>query len=306
MSFLDPSAIARLGTLQLKARLIVEGALTGMHRARLHGSSIEFAEHKEYSPGDEIRHIDWKAYAKLDRYYVKQFEQESQLTAHLVLDASASMAYAGDGLSKLEYASYLVAALAYLLIRQRDKVGLSVFGDERFDVHVPPRARPSHMGDLLAVIDEIHARGAGGAEPAAAALERIAELSQRRRALIVLVSDLLGDDERALDVLRRLRAQGHDPVVFQVLDPHELELPFRGLTIFDSLEDERRLMANPDTIRREYLRRLAEFLARIQGACTDSGVEYHQVATSQPLERTLLQFLTMRSRLAAPRRAWSF
>src|SRR5689334_22184114 len=133
MGFLDPNVLARLGPLPVKARIIVEGALSGMHRASHHGSSVEFAEHKEYSAGDDIRHLDWKVYAKADRYYVKQFEQESELTAYLILDASGSMGYRGDSLSKLEYASYLLASLAYLLIRQRDKVGLLVFGDETLE-----------------------------------------------------------------------------------------------------------------------------------------------------------------------------
>lgn len=299
-------ALTKLGNLPLKARLIVESALSGMHRARLHGSSVEFAEHKEYSPGDEIRHIDWKAYAKLDRYFVKQFEQEDQLVSHLVLDASASMGYAGKSDSKLLYASYLIAALAYLLIHQRDKVGLSVFGGERIDVYVPPRGRPRHLADIYAVIDELNQRGARGAEPAPDALERLAELCRRRRALIVIASDLLSAGERALTVLRQLRAQGHDVVVFHVLDPDELEFPFHGLTMFEAMEDSRKLLVNPDVLRRQYLAELQAFLERMQRGCTDGGIEYHLVSTAQPVERTLLTFLTMRARLSAPRRAWTF
>lgn len=289
----------------LRARIVVEGALTGMHRARLRGSSVEFAEHKEYAPGDEIRHIDWKAYAKVDRYYVKQFEQESQLTAFLVLDASASMDYASKGPSKLAYASYLLAALAYLLVRQRDRVGLVAFGDERVDSYVPPRARPAHLGDLLAVLEDLSQRGGRGAEPAATALDRVAELAGRRRALVVLASDLLEPEPGALQVLRRLEARGHDVVVFHVLDPDELGFPFRGLTRFESLEDERALLVEPEAVRRAYLRRLEAFLDRAERECVDAGVEYHRVATSQPVERTLLDFLGMRARLAAPGRPWS-
>src|SRR5690606_28263976 len=153
--FLDPVTVSRLETLPIKARVIVEGALSGLHRARLHGSSVEFAEHKEYSPGDEIRHIDWKVYGRADRYYVKQYEQESELTCYLVLDATGSMAYRGRGLAKLEYAAYLLGALAYLLIRQRDKVGLLVFGDQTLDRYVPPRARPAHLHDILTVLEDV-------------------------------------------------------------------------------------------------------------------------------------------------------
>src|SRR6476660_1400351 len=177
---IDPAQLARLGSLPIKARVIVEGAISGLHRAAMHGSSVEFAEHKEYSPGDEKRHIDWKAYAKLDRYYVKQFEQESQLTVYLVLDASASMKFAGGGLSKLEYGGLALAALAYLVIQQQDKVGLIACGDRALETIVPARTRATHLHDLLGVLDQVMTKGARGDESPAAALVRIAELARRR------------------------------------------------------------------------------------------------------------------------------
>src|SRR5689334_8287458 len=196
MPALDPVSLARLGSLPIKARVIVEGALSGLHRARWHGSSVEFAEHKEYSPGDELRHMDWKAYGKLDRYYVKQFEQEAQLTVHLVLDASGSMEFAGGGLKKLEYASTLFAALAYLVIKQQDKVGLSVFGDRAVAARVPPRGKSTHLHDVLAVLDRVLGGGGRGDDSPSIALDRIAETSRRSRALIVLASDLFDPDDR--------------------------------------------------------------------------------------------------------------
>lgn len=294
MRFLDPVAIARLGPMPLKARTVVEGALSGLHRARLHGSSVEFAEHKEYSPGDEIRHIDWKAYGKVDRYYVKQFEQESELTAFLVLDATGSMAYRGDGLAKLEYASYLLASLAYLMIRQRDKVGLLVFGGGGLR-YVPPRARSSHLHDLLGVFEEVNERGASGGESIGPVLDRVAELARRRRSLVVVASDLFDSSPEPMQVLRRLRARRHDVVLFQTLDPHELRLPFKGLTVFESLEDERRLLVDPGAIRSKYHKALHKFLASVRRECVTGGVEHHLVSTGQPLEKTLLDFLTMRS-----------
>src|SRR5882757_6970829 len=159
---LDPQQLARLGSLPVKARVIVEGALSGLHRATVHGSSVEFAEHKEYSPGDELRHVDWKAYAKLDRYYVKQFEQTSQLTVYLVLDASASMAFAGGGIAKLRYGGLALAALPYLVIQQQDKVGLLACGDRTVETLVPPRARTTHLHDLMAVLESLSARGGTG------------------------------------------------------------------------------------------------------------------------------------------------
>jgi uncharacterized protein (DUF58 family) len=300
---MDPAQLARLGSLPIKARVIVEGALSGLHRASVHGASVEFAEHKEYSPGDELRHVDWKAYAKLDRYYVKQFEQESQLTVYLVLDASASMAFGGGGLPKLEYAGLTLAALAYLVIQQQDKVGLITCGDRSLETLVPPRARTTHLHDLMAVLESILARGGTGDESPAGALTRIAELTRRRRALIVLASDLFDTDDRTLPLLAQLRAQRHDISVLHILDPHERQFPYDGLTQFNALESQNKILVNPSVIRRDYLDRMDAFLARTRGTLTAAGIDYHLVQTDQPLEQTLLRLLVARSRLGPGRRA---
>ncbi len=300
---LDPAQLQRLGSLPIKARVIVEGALSGLHRARVHGSSVEFAQHKEYSPGDELRHVDWKAYAKLDRYYVKQFEQESQLTVYLVLDASASMAFAGGGaMTKLDYAGLVLAALGYLTITQQDKVGLLACGDRAIETHVPPRARTTHLHDLLAVLESVLARGGAGDEGPAGALRRIAELTRRRRALIVLASDLFDEADETLAALALLRAQHHDVSVVHVLDPHERTFPYDGLTQFEALESPRRMLVNPAAIRREYLERMDAFLARCRGTLAAAGVDYHLVSTDRPLEDTLLELIAARSRLGPTRR----
>lgn len=299
---IDPAQLARLGSLAIKARVIVEGALSGMHRASVHGSSVEFAEHKEYSPGDELRHVDWKAYAKLDRYYVKQFEQESQLTVYLVLDASASMQFAGNGLSKLEYGGLCLAALAYLVIQQQDKVGLVTCGDRTVETLVPPRARTNHLHDLLSVLEGVIQKGGTGDESPAAALGRIAELSRRRRALVVLATDLFDADDRTLAAVAQLRAQRHDVSVLHLLDPNELEFPYEGLTQFESLENQHKLLVNPAAVRKEYLDRMGTFLARCRETLADAGVDYHLIATSRALERTLLDLLVARSRLGPVRR----
>ncbi len=234
VKFLDPVALSRLGTLSLKARTIVEGALTGLHRSPHHGSSVEFAEHKEYSPGDEIRHIDWKAYGKFDRYYVKRFEEETELTAYLLLDRSGSMSYRGAGLAKLEYGAYLAAALAHLLIRQQDRVGLLAFGGET--TWVPPRARSTHLHDLLGAVEKIVGDGGRGETGLVAALDRIAETARRRRSLVVVISDLFDHSTEVPKLLRRLRVQPHDVVVFQLTDRLELDLPFNDLTMCPSRE----------------------------------------------------------------------
>lgn len=305
MRALDPVALARLGALPIKARVIVEGALTGLHRARLHGSSVEFAEHKEYSPGDEIRHIDWKAFGKLDRYYVKQFEQESQLTVYLVLDASGSMRFDGGGLAKLEYGGLCLAALAYLVIQQQDRVGLVVFGQRGKLAHVPPRAKPSHLTDVLAVIDDALARADDARaddESPAAALERVGELARRKRALVVLASDLFDPDDRTLTALRRLKAQRHDVVVLHLLAPHERSFPYRGLTRFEGLESDHHLMVNPDAIRDDYLRRMDEFLARVSGDLGAAGIDYHLLPTDRALEDALRQVIAARQRGPGARR----
>jgi uncharacterized protein (DUF58 family) len=296
---LDPVALARLGALPIKARVIVEGALTGLHRARLHGSSVEFAEHKEYSPGDEIRHIDWKAYGKLDRYYVKQFEQESQLTVYLVLDASGSMRFDGGGLAKLEYGGLCLAALAYLVIQQQDRVGLVVFGRRGKVEHVPPRARTTHLSDVLAVIDRAIAdddEPRTADESPADALERVGELARRKRALVVLASDLFDPDDRTLAALKRLKAQRHDVVVLHLLAPHERSFPSRGLTRFEGLESEHHQMVNPDAIRDDYLARMKGFLERIADELGAAGIDYHLLETDRALEDALRMVIAARQR----------
>jgi uncharacterized protein (DUF58 family) len=300
---LDPAQLARLGSLPIKARVIVEGALSGLHRASMHGSSVEFAEHKEYSPGDELRHVDWKAYAKVDRYYVKRFEQESQLTVYLVLDASASMAFGGGGLAKLEYAGLSLAALAYLVIQQQDKLGLLACGDRKIETIVPPRARTTHLHDVLGVIDSVMKRGAAGDESPAEALGRIAELARKRRALIILASYLFDPAEETVRALCALRAQRHDVSVLHILDPHERALPYEGLTQFESLETGNKMLVNPAAIRRDYQQRMDAFLAKCKGTLTTAGVDYHLAMTDAPLEATMLELLVARSRLAPGRRA---
>jgi uncharacterized protein (DUF58 family) len=301
--YIDPTQLARLGSLPIQARVIVEGALSGLHRAAVHGSSVEFAEHKEYSPGDELRHVDWKAYGKLDRYYVKQFEQESQLTVYLVLDASASMAFSGGGIAKLEYGGLALAALAYLVIQQQDKVGLIACGDRSLETLVPPRARSTHLHDLMSVLESIIARGATGDESPAEALGRIAELTRRRRALIVLASDLFDADDDTMRQLAQLRVQRHDVSVLHILDPHERSFPYDGLTQFEALETDHKLLVNPAAIKRDYLDRMEVFLTKVRGTLTSAGVDYHLIETSQPLEQTLLTLLVARSRLGPARRA---
>ncbi|MCP4445233.1 MAG: DUF58 domain-containing protein [Myxococcales bacterium] len=298
MAFLAPIAIAKLETLALRAKVIVEGALTGSHRAKLRGSSVEFAEHKEYSQGDEIRHVDWKVLGKADRYYIKQFEQESELTCYLVLDASASMNYVGRSLGKREYACNLIGALAYLLVGQRDRVGLSIFGDARNVRWAQPKAKADHLRTLLAMLEEVSDSPQVGDEVLSSALERLAELARKRRGLIIVASDLFETEGDAPSVLGHLRARGHDVVLFHTLDRDELDFPFEGLSIFESLEGDGRLLVDPASIRRIYQEKMKGFLEHCEQQCLSQGIEYHRVCTDQPFEEVLLGFLAERAGVA--------
>jgi len=285
---LDPVALSRLQNLELRARSVVEGALSGMHRSPHHGSSVEFAEHKEYSAGDEIKHIDWKAYGKFDKYYVKRFEEETELRAYLLIDCSASMGYAGpSGVSKLDYARMLAASLAYLLLKQQDQVGMVAFG-ERLRGYLPPRARSGHLNDLLTALDGVKAEGRTDLPRALAYLSEVVQ----RRALVVLFSDLLGSGNDVRHLLRGLRARKHDVVVFHLLDKDELTLPFEGTTIFESMEDEQKLVADPGDVRKAYLAELEKFVDGYRTALREGDVEYQLVDTSQPPSDVLVRFLT--------------
>ncbi len=293
---LDPALAARIEGLALQARLAVEGALSGHHRSRLHGSSVEFSQHKEYTPGDEIRHIDWKTYAKADRYYVKQYEQESQLTSYMLLDASGSMGFQGDSIGKLEYAAQLISALSYLLVRQRDHVGLNVFGSALPSRFIPPRTRPTHLREIFSMVGTAIQLGASGTDSVRAALQDIVQRGYRRRSLLVLASDLLDATPETIKLLRQLRARNHDIAVFHILDPHELEFPYEGMTMFAALEGDQRLLVNPASVRSQYKRRMAEFLEFVKTGCVDIGIAYFFVPTSQSVEQTVRDFIDQRNR----------
>lgn len=289
---LEPAAVSALGDLKLRARTIVEGALSGMHRSPHHGAAIEFAEHKEYSPGDEIRHIDWKAYGKFDKYYVKRYEEETELRALLVLDCSASMGYAGrGGVSKLTYATWLAAALAWLLLRQQDQAGLVAFSD-RVGPFVPPRGRAGHLADLLSALERL---SAGGRTDLPRAIDYLSGAA-RRRSLVLLLSDLLDDGERVVPLLRGLRARRHDVVVFHVLDGDELRLPFEGPTRFEGLEAEVSLLADPGAVRAGYLEAIGRFLDTVRRGCLEGDIGYQLVDTARPPSEVLLSFLRGRQR----------
>jgi uncharacterized protein (DUF58 family) len=293
---LDPATLARLGNLRLRVRAIAEGVLTGLHRSPHHGQSVEFAEHKEYTPGDEIRHIDWKAYGKFDKYYVKRFEQETNLRAYLVVDASGSMGYRGDpdALTKLEVASALAAPLAYLLFRQQDAAGLVLVGDEVRGA-IPPRASASHLGPI---VDALEGARAGGETRLARAVDWIIERAPRRSSVLVF-SDLMDQDEKVLRRIAQLGLRKHDVTVFHVLDPAELEFPFHDPTLFLSMEDARQVEAHGRDVRKGYLELLGRWLEEVRRTAAEADVEYQLCRTDRPLDQVLLPFLARRERTAA-------
>ena len=293
---LDPAVLARLGNLRLRVRAIAEGILTGLHRSPHHGQSVEFAEHKEYTPGDDVRRIDWKAYGKFDKYYVKRFEQETNLRAYLVVDASGSMAYRSrpEALSKLELASALAASLAYLLFRQQDAAGLVLVGDEVKGA-IPPRSSASHLGPLVESLELVRPEGP---TRLAAAVDWIIERAPRRSS-VLLFSDLMDPDEQVLRKVAQLGLRRHDVTVFHVLDPAELEFPFEDPTLFLSMEDARQVEAHPRDVRRGYLELLTRWLDEVKRTAAEADVDYQLCRTDRPLDEVLLPFLARRERSAA-------
>ena len=295
VALLPPEQVARLGRLDLVARLVVEGFLVGLHRSPYHGFSVEFAEYRQYIPGEPAEHVDWRLFAKTDRHYVKVFAEETNLRATLLVDASASMDYtsASDRPTKFAYARLLAAALAYLLLRQNDAVGLELFADRPLAA-LPPRAVRKQLFALLGALER--AAPAGGTA-VAASLHRLAERTPRR-GLVVLLSDLHDDPDAVLAGLRHLRHRGHEVIVFHVLDPREMDLGFRGDVRLEDLERPGRAVeVLPSLEGREYRRRVAAWRERLRRDCRRHHVDLVETPTDQPFARALLAYLVKRRRL---------
>ena len=286
---LDASTLSRLDGLKVRARAVVEGVLSGLHKSNLQGQSVEFAQHKEYAPGDELRHLDWKALARFDKYYIKLFEHETNLRSALVVDASGSMGYGSGPLTKLDVARTLAGALAYLLIRQQDAAGVSLVAGATVS-DVPPRSSASHLTAVLDTLEEVKAEGTTNLFSAA---DHLAE-KLPRRALVVAFSDLFDDRSDALARLLALRARKHDVAVFHLVDPAELSFPFDDPTLFLSMEDDRKIEVNAREIRQSYLEEFGRFLVETKQACRAADVDYELVRTDEPLDKVLLRFLGRR------------
>lgn len=287
--FLHPEAIRRIGRLELRARHIVEGLLSGMHRSPYFGQSIEFLQHRQYSAGDDLRHVDWKVWAKQDKYYVKQFEEDTNLRCTILADVSASMQYGSQPLSKYEYAATVVVSLAYLLLRQHDAVSCVAF-DEAVRARTPFRSTQAH---LQAIMQTLEASNPSNKTDTGSILKEVVEFTPQK-GMIVLVSDLLGDVEATLRGLRLLRQRGHDVIVLHIMDDDELDFPFTGPTRFEGLELPDHLQCNPKALRDGYLQSLERFLTRLRRGCARDAVDYALIRTSDPLDAALTALLVRR------------
>ena len=294
--YLDPEVLQKLGDLELVAREVVEGLRVGSHRSPLRGFSTEFAHHRQYAPGDAIRDLDWRVYGRTDRYYTKLYEAETNYDCTLLIDASASMTYASGTVSKLEYAKFLAASLAYLVLKQRDSVGLSIF-DSEVRAYLPPR---SAMGVILQIDRLLRDIEPAPKTGIAKQLHDIA-LVMNRRSFVILISDLFGEVDDILAGLDRLRFDGHNVVVLQTLDPYEIEFPFTGTWRFEGLEEELPLTTQAERIRDDYLASLNAHQEALRTGCAASHIDYATVDTSRPLDAVLSEFFFRRqSTLVGP------
>jgi uncharacterized protein (DUF58 family) len=289
----DPTTLARYGRLLLIARNLVEGFLSGVHKSPYKGYSVEFAEHRQYYPGDEIRHIDWRAFGKTDRYYIKEYEEETNLRAHLIVDASGSMGYKNASGSKFQYAQYVAASLAYLMLHQRDAVGL-VTHDTRIRERIQPRANSKHLIYLLKTLE----RTEPGGETSLAPIWHDLAVQMKRRGLLVILSDCFDKIDSLLRALYHFRHQNHEVLLFHVLAPEEIEFPFRKWTQFRNLEvGSHRLLVDPQRLRKEYLKNFEKYCTDLRDNARRMQIDYHLLRTDEPVDRALGLYLSHRQHL---------
>jgi uncharacterized protein (DUF58 family) len=296
-SLIDPKALMSIRNLELRARVVVEGFWTGLHRSPYHGFSVEFTEYRQYTPGDDPRYLDWRLYARSDRYYIKKFEDETNLRCHLLVDNSRSMSYGSLNYTKAQYANTLAATLAYFLYLQGDAVGLLTF-DEQIRDYLPARHRTGHLRHLMLALEK---PASGTATDLAAPLKRIVEIV-RKRGLVVLVSDLLAPIETLERSLTGLGACGHEVLLFHVLDPAEVQFNFNKASLFRDVESGRDVYIDPALARKEYLRKLQAHSDTVLRICQKLGIACHRFTTDRPLELALFDLL--RSRMSRGKKAW--
>ncbi len=287
-TFLDPKILAKLSRLPLLSRGLVEGAFSGMHRSPHKGSSVEFAQYREYVKGDDIRHVDWRVWGRTDRFYLKEFEADTNLRCHILIDRSASMGF-GAPTPKIDYAKKMAAAIAHVAMRQGDAVGLVLFSDS-IDVEIPPRHNPSHLRNIFDALERV---GTAGKTDIPTVLHQVAE-KIRRRALVIVISDLFEEPSEILPAFTHFCHRKHDLAVFHLIDPAELKFPFERPTCFIDMETSSRIIADPAILRREYLRSLTGYLEKLKSESLRSDVDYQLVRTDTPYDETLADFMTRR------------
>jgi len=296
--YLDPKTLDRIKRLDVRARLVVEGFITGQHRSPYNGFAVEFASHREYAPGDDLRHIDWKVWSKTDRLYIKEYEEETNLRCTLLVDASKSMRY-GDqaGWSKFDYAATVAASLAYLMHRQQDAVGLSVFNTE-LRLNLPPSSHPTHLKQMLHELEQVEV---DEQTDVAAVFPRLAA-QLRNRGMVVLLSDLFVDAKVLAETIKQFRLAGHETVVMQIMHDDELTFPFQENTLFRGLEVDAELNTEPRALRRSYLEAMEQFLAEVRRICSSAGVDYLLLNTKDSPDAALAGYLNARQRNRRKRR----
>jgi uncharacterized protein (DUF58 family) len=291
--YLQPDVVAKLSNMELVARLVVEGFITGLHKSPYHGFSVEFSEHRQYMPGDEPKHIDWKIFGKTDRYYIKQFEEETNLKSYIILDASRSMSYASNGkMSKLEYASYIAAALSYLMVQQRDAVGLTVY-DEKIRTHLPPHATKSY---LKAILKQLEITEGSNKTGTASSLHQIAERI-KRRGLVIILSDLFDKTNEVAAAFKHFRHKKHEVIVMQVLDPLERSFAFGGDAVFKDMETSEEITTQPYHLQKAYQEEMKKFLDFYKKECRENNIDYVLLDTATPFDIALFQYLSKRQRV---------
>ncbi len=291
--YLQPDTVSKLKGMELRARMVVEGFIAGLHKSPYHGFSVEFAEHRQYMPGDNIRSVDWKVFAKTDKFFIKQFEEETNLKGYLLLDCSASMKYqSGDRISKFDYAGLLSGALSYMMLRQRDAVGLVTY-DQRIRKYIPPRSKSGHLHVLL---NEISAQEPSNLTDVSLALHEMAERI-KRRGLVVIMSDLLDEADKIISGLKHFRHNKHEVIVFHILDPRERDFAFGGEAAFKDMETGEELTTLPFQIKKDFAAQVKAFSEQIAAACRQSDIDYHLIDTSTPFDKALYAFLAKRERL---------
>lgn len=289
--YLDPTILARVGFSPLLARVVVEGFLNGLHKSPFHGFSVEFAEHREYVPGDDLKYLDWALYARTDHYYVKRFEEETNLRCHVLLDGSASMGYGTGALTKWDYSCFLATCLAHLMVRQKDAVGLGLFGEQP-GVFIPARCRRAHLRQIMTALVR-HAPA--GRTDLTACLQKVVR-KLKRRGLVVVISDLIDDPEKTLRAIRLLAGHRHDVIVFHVQDATELEFSFEGAALFRDVETGEEMEIDPASLRAAYLEQMRELCDYYRKGLTEAGVDYHLINTRRPYDQALSAYLNRRAR----------